>query len=181
MRICPRHFKCLVHVLNQKQRSLCGITCQSPKLGSCVWFQSLKSCIPYGMDICNATGNSGAEWRQPSDIGSGSAGDVVQSCVGSTTMLSTKGTVEAQHAKWLGWKQHRHSYRHFFPALLQGRSEAKAPKHKATTANQSRHEALRLPNERGARTTVPRRQRQQKASPKRGLVQTTSLVQISLI
>lgn len=92
-----------------------------------------------------------------------------------------KGTVETQHAKWLGWKQHRHSYRHFFPALLQGRSEAKAPKHKATTANQSRHEALRLPNERGARTTVPRRQRQQKASPKRGLVQTTSLVQISLI
>ena len=117
--------------------------------------------IWYCMDICNATGNSGAEWRQPSDIGSGSAGDVVQSCVGSTTMLSTKGTVETQHAKWLGWKRHRHSYRHFFPALLQGRSGAKAPKHKATTANQSRHEALRLPNERGARTTVPKRQRQQ--------------------
>ena len=64
--------------------------------------------------------------RMSSDIGSGSAGDVVQSCVGSTTMLSTKGTVETQHAKWLGWKQHRHSYRHFFPALLQGRSGAKS-------------------------------------------------------
>ena len=85
----------------------------------------------------------------------------LNNCVGSTTMLSTKGTVETQHAKWLGWKRHRHSYRHFFPALLQGRSGAKAPKHKATTANQSRHEALRLPNERGARTTVPKRQRQQ--------------------
>ena len=67
----------------------------------------------------------------------------------------------------------RHSYR--------GGRGPKAPKHKATTANQSRHEALRLPNERGARTTVPKRQRQRKASPKRGLVQTTSLVQISLI
>ena len=68
----------------------------------------------------------------------------------------------------------RHSYRG-------GRGPKRPSTKRQPQTSLGRHEALRLPNARGARTTVPKRQRQRKASPKRGLVQTTSLVQISLI